>query len=127
MGSNLLEQHTFARLLDRGELARHLRRVRPIYRRRRDAAIAALARLLPEARWQGAAAGLHLYVTLPADVDAAAVRRAAYRRGVLIEDAAQHWADPAGAAPAFVVGYGSLPEPGIAAALTILRDAVAEG
>jgi GntR family transcriptional regulator/MocR family aminotransferase len=126
MGSNLLEQHTFARLLDRGEFARHLRRVRPVYRRRRDATLAALGELLPQARCQGAAAGLHVYVRLPGDVEVAAVRRAAYRRGVLIEDAAQHWADSTGAPPAIVLGYGSLPESAIPNALAIVRDAIAE-
>jgi GntR family transcriptional regulator / MocR family aminotransferase len=125
MGSGLLEQHTFARLLERGEFARHLRRVRPVYRRRRDAALAALAQLLPQARPAGAAAGLHLHVRLPAGVDVAAVRRAAYDRGVLIEDAAQHSAVPERAAPAIVLGYGSLPESAIPNAVAILRDALA--
>ena len=124
MGSSVLEQHAFARVLDKGELARHLRRIRPVYRRRRDATIAALAELFPDARRQGAAAGLHLYVTLAGDVDVRALRRAAYERGVLVEDAARHWADPADGASAIVVGYGSLPETSIRAALMTLREAL---
>ena len=69
MGSSLLEQLAFARFVGSGDFSRFLRRVRPIYRRRRDAAIDGLAELLPDARWQGAAGGLHLFVTLPGGVD----------------------------------------------------------
>src|SRR3954449_9697740 len=42
-GSPILDQLTFADFLSRGELDRHLRRHRPIYRRRRDALLTALA------------------------------------------------------------------------------------
>jgi GntR family transcriptional regulator / MocR family aminotransferase len=125
MGSSLVEQLALARVLDKGELARHLRRTRPVYRRRRDATIAALGRLLPAARRHGAAAGLHLYLELPG-VDVRALRRAALARGVLVEDAALHWADPADAPPAIVLGYGSLPESAAAHAVGLLAAALAE-
>jgi len=36
MGSSMLEQLALARFIDAGALGRHLRRVRPIYRRRRE-------------------------------------------------------------------------------------------
>ena len=71
MGSALLEQLAFARFVEGGDFARYLRRVRPIYRSRRDATIDALEDLLPELRWQGAAAGLHLHVLLPAGATSA--------------------------------------------------------
>ena len=126
MGTGLLEQLAFARFVDSGDLARYLRRVRPIYRGRRDAAIAALADLLPEARWQGAAAGLHLHVTLPPGVDARALAAAAHERGVLVEDAAWHWARPDLAPPALVLGYGSLAEPASRNAIALIADAIEE-
>jgi GntR family transcriptional regulator / MocR family aminotransferase len=84
MGTGLLEQLAFARFVDSGDLARYLRRVRPIYRLRRDAVIAALADLLPAARWQGAAAGLHLYLTLPPGVEERALATAAHERGGVV-------------------------------------------
>jgi GntR family transcriptional regulator/MocR family aminotransferase len=124
MGSGLLEQLAFARFVDSGDLARYLRRVRPVYRGRRDAAIAALADLLPAARWQGAAGGLHLHVTLPEHVDERALARAAHERGVLVEDAAWHWARPEQAPPALVLGYGSVNEPLMRKALTIVAEAI---
>ena len=46
-GSPALEQVALADFVTRGEFDRHLRRMRPVYRRRRDALLAALARHLP--------------------------------------------------------------------------------
>jgi GntR family transcriptional regulator/MocR family aminotransferase len=46
-GSAALEQLALADLITRGEFDRHLRRMRPVYRRRRDALLAALDRRLP--------------------------------------------------------------------------------
>jgi GntR family transcriptional regulator / MocR family aminotransferase len=125
MGSSLLEQLAFARFTESGDLAPFLRRVRPIYRERRNAMIAALAEHVPTARWQGAAAGLHLHVMLPDGVDERAVTFAAFDRGVLVEDAAWHWARPEEAAPSIVLGYGSCSEPMIRRGVALLADALA--
>ena len=61
LGAPVLEQLTLAAFLERGELDRHLRRTRPVYRRRRDVLLAALAGLEVE----GVAAGLHVLARLP--------------------------------------------------------------
>ena len=53
------------RLPVRGEFDRHLRRMRPIYRERRDALLDALSRYLPDLRPIGASAGLHVLAWLP--------------------------------------------------------------
>ena len=80
--------------------------MRPVYRRRRDAALRALAEHVPDATPVGVAAGLHLYVHLPDDCDEPALVHAARRQGVRLEGAARHWADSAAAPPALVIGYG---------------------
>ena len=46
-GTARIDQHAFADFLERGELDRHLRRMRARYRARRDALVAALARGAP--------------------------------------------------------------------------------
>jgi GntR family transcriptional regulator / MocR family aminotransferase len=125
MGTGLLEQHAFARFVDGGDFARHLRRVRPAYRARRDAAVAALAESVPAARPQGAAGGLHLHVMLPEDVDEGALAAAAGDRGVRIEPAAWHWAEPALAPPSIVLGYGGLAEPALRRGIALLGEALA--
>jgi GntR family transcriptional regulator/MocR family aminotransferase len=126
LGSSLLDQLAFGRFLDSGDLARHLRRTRPIYRRRRDAAIYALTRILPDVTLTGAAAGLHLNIALPDGTDTPSLVVAALRRGVLLEDAAPHWADPAHAAPGLVLGYGTLPQHAAVPAIAALRDALTD-
>jgi GntR family transcriptional regulator / MocR family aminotransferase len=106
----MLDQLALAAFIAEGDLVRHLRRVRPEYRRRRDAALRALAVHLPDARPAGVAAGLHLFVRLPPGADERALRRAARREGVRIERASRHWARPEEAPPAFVLGYGAVDE-----------------
>ena len=64
-----MDQLALADFIERGELNRHLRRMRPIYRRRRDALLAAMARSLPGLEPVGASAGLHVLAWLPDDVD----------------------------------------------------------
>jgi GntR family transcriptional regulator/MocR family aminotransferase len=120
MGNTVLEQLTFARFIETGGLARHLRRVRPIYRRRRDTALASIAASMPEATPTGVAAGLHMYVRLPSGCNELDLVEAAHKRGVLVEGASWHWSAPSSAPPALVIGYGAIAEPAIRRGLAIL-------
>jgi GntR family transcriptional regulator/MocR family aminotransferase len=120
MGTPLLEQLTLARFVDSGGLARHLRRVRPIYRRRRDATLEAVEAQLPGAVPTGVAAGLHVYVQLPDWCDELSLAEAARQKGVLIEGASWHWSEPRSAPPALVLGYGSVDESTIRKGLAML-------
>jgi GntR family transcriptional regulator/MocR family aminotransferase len=123
MGSNLLDQLAFARFVDSGDFSRHLRRVRPTYRARRDATRKALALQLPEMRPQGEAAGLHLHVLLPEGDNELDFATEASDRGVLVVGGAWHWAQPEKAPPSIVLGYGSLSEAVIHRGIAILADA----
>jgi GntR family transcriptional regulator/MocR family aminotransferase len=124
MGSPLLDQLAFERFVNSGDFARHLRRVRPLYRARRDTTLDALAHLLPDARARGEAAGLHVHVLLPRGVDELRFAAATCERGVLVEDGAWHWADPEEAPPSMVLGYSSLSEPEIRRGVAALADAL---
>lgn len=64
LGCSVPEQATLATFLDSGAYGRHTRRVRVIYRRRRQLLADALARELPTVPVFGVAAGLHLAVGL---------------------------------------------------------------
>ena len=69
----------------RGMLDRHLKRVRAVYRERRDSMIEAMRRHFPkEARWTRPEGGLVVWVTLPPGVDADEVALEAHGRGVLV-------------------------------------------
>jgi GntR family transcriptional regulator / MocR family aminotransferase len=122
-GTPVLTQLGLAVLLDRGELDRHVRSTRLVYRRRRDALVAALARHLPELRPHGAAAGLHLLVDLPADLDERALVAAAESRGVGLDGLAPHSARPR--RPAVILGYGRIAEPAIEPGVRALAAVIA--
>ncbi|HEX3517977.1 MAG TPA: PLP-dependent aminotransferase family protein, partial [Solirubrobacteraceae bacterium] len=57
-GSEVVGQLALCDFIARGELDRHMRRMRLRYQQRREALLAALARWLPQGRTEGAAAGL---------------------------------------------------------------------
>jgi GntR family transcriptional regulator/MocR family aminotransferase len=123
-GPPAIEQAAAARFLASGELERHLRKTRRLYRRRRDALIAALARHLPELRVGGAAAGLHLIAWLSDDADESAIAGAARRRGVAVHGLHRHCTALAPVPPALLPGYALLSEPSLDAAVRELAAAV---
>jgi GntR family transcriptional regulator/MocR family aminotransferase len=108
-GTARIEQMAFARFLDRGDLDRHLRKMRARYRSRRDVMISSLARYLPEATVRGIAAGLHVTVELPAGTDEAAVAAAARARGIALATMADYWSSGA-YPPTLILGYSQMTE-----------------
>ena len=108
-GSPILDQLTFADFLSQGEFDRHLRRMRPVYRSRRDALLTALARHLPMLEPAGIAAGLHLVTWLPDDLDEATVIAAAARQGVAVAGVTPYRLSPAPRG-GLIFGYSNLDE-----------------
>jgi GntR family transcriptional regulator / MocR family aminotransferase len=119
-----LTQATYARLLDRGEIDRHLRRARRQYQARRRALIAALAQRLPDAAIDGATAGLHLIAWMPEDAEEAQISDAAARRAVAIHTLHHDAIVTSPRPPALLLGYGLIAEPAIARAVELLADSV---
>ncbi|MGW0949613.1 MocR-like pyridoxine biosynthesis transcription factor PdxR [Streptomyces sp. NPDC002623] len=127
LGNGILTQLVLARLMDSGELERHLRHVRLRHRRRRDAMLRAVEAHLPGARVHGAAAGLHLMVTFDdprggfRDTDLAS---AALAQGVKAHPLSWHRISPG--PPGLVLGYAAGPaheiEEGIALIGAALRN-----
>jgi len=124
-GSPVIDQLAFADFLARGEFDRHLRRMRPAYRRRRDALLAALRDRLPDLVPAGVAAGLHLVAWLPPDLDEAAVVDAAARRGVGVYGVTPYRMSAPGPA-GLIFGYATLTEATIIEGISILANAVSE-
>jgi GntR family transcriptional regulator/MocR family aminotransferase len=122
-GSPILDQLTFADFLTHGEFDRHLRRMRPIYRSRRDALLAALGRHLPELEPAGIAAGLHLVAWLPADLSEAEVIEAAAAEGVAVAGVSPYRIAPASRG-GLIFGYSNLSERVIADGIARLGRAV---
>jgi len=122
-GSPILDQLTFADFLTQGEFDRHLRRMRPIYRSRRDALLTALAAHLPDLEPAGIAAGLHLVAWLPADLSEAAVIEAAAAEGVAVAGVSPYRLAPSPRG-GLIFGYSNLSERAIADGVARLGRAV---
>ena len=122
-GSPALEQLAFADFLDRGELDRHLRRMRPIYRRRRDRLLDRLATALPDLRPVGASAGLHVLAWLPPDVDEGAVVAESLRLGVEVDGLAKYRVNPGPAG--LIFGYANVGDSAIDEGISRLARAIA--
>jgi GntR family transcriptional regulator/MocR family aminotransferase len=124
-GSPVLEQLALADLITRGEFDRHLRRMRPVYRRRRDALLTALARQLPQLRPAGISAGLHLVTWLPPHLDEATVVDAAACAGVGVEGVAPYRISCPGPG-GLIFGYATASEQAIAEGVGILARVIGE-
>jgi GntR family transcriptional regulator / MocR family aminotransferase len=105
LGCSPLPQAAFARLLRGGGYDRHLRRTRAAYRKRRDALLSGVATHLPS--WQpiGVAAGLHVVLRLPDDVDDAVVSQRLAAAG--IHAPALSGYTKLGTYPGLVLGYAA--------------------
>jgi GntR family transcriptional regulator/MocR family aminotransferase len=119
-GVGQLALHDF---IERGELDRHVRRMRLRYERRREALLEILTRRLPQVRVSAGAAGLYELVELPDGVDEAALVAAAAERGVGLEGLSLHRFNPAGP-PGLVLGFASLSEPAMEHGIRLLAEAL---
>jgi GntR family transcriptional regulator/MocR family aminotransferase len=108
----VLEQLALADLMERGELDRHLRRMRLRYRARRELLLHTLASVVPEAKVTGIAAGLFVPVVLPA-LDERALASAGL--GVHLVE---------GAGLRLALGFANLTEQAIADGVVALAGAV---
>ncbi|TDU91222.1 GntR family transcriptional regulator/MocR family aminotransferase [Kribbella voronezhensis] len=122
-GSPVFDQLTFADFVARGEFDRHLRRMRPRYRRLRDTLVGRLAERVPDLVPIGVSAGLHVMTWLPPDLTEAAVAKAALERGLGVYGLAPYWMEQAGP-EGLVFGYGSLTEGEVVEGIDLLADAI---
>lgn len=131
-GSSAVVQHTLAALIEAGAYDRHVRRGRDRYRRRRARLVAALAAAAPEVRPIGIAAGLHVALLLPADVEIDRLQRVADAAGVAVQglaigrDPASGGHDHPLAGPSLLVGFGNLPDPLVEDAAAAVARVVAD-
>jgi GntR family transcriptional regulator / MocR family aminotransferase len=123
-GVSRIEQHAFADFLSRGELDRHLRRMRTRYRARRDALVESLTEALPEVRVHGIRAGLHVTIQLREADRGRAIRDEAARRGVGLTALSDYRADRSQDSSMLLLGYARCPEDAIREGVRELAAAV---
>jgi GntR family transcriptional regulator / MocR family aminotransferase len=122
-GSEVVGQLALCDFIRRGELDRHLRRMRLAYQRRREALLETLAREIPDARPRGTAAGVFELVELPDAVDEPALTSAAAVRGVGFDGLSLHRYAAVGP-PGMVLGFANLAEPAIHHGIRLLAAAL---
>ncbi len=126
LGSSVLDQLTFAHLLASGQVDRHLRRMRQLYRTRRDSLVASVNAYLPEATIGGIAAGLHAVVSFPGPLGEAELEQSARVQGIGLYGLQRFFLRENAAPPAFVMGYAALSETAIKTSMQLLGHLVKE-
>jgi GntR family transcriptional regulator/MocR family aminotransferase len=114
----VVSQEAIRILIERGDLDRHVRRMRAEYARRRVAVVKALGHL----PLLGETAGLHLVVALPTGVTGRVVERAA-ERGVLLASLEERHSRTPGI-QGLVLGYGGATVPQIKSGCSLVRELV---
>ncbi|MBO0838143.1 MAG: PLP-dependent aminotransferase family protein, partial [Actinobacteria bacterium] len=124
-GSPPLDQRALARFLAGGDYDRHIRRMRLVYRRRRDALLQAVAKHLPGLAVEGVAAGIHILLRLPAGQDDGAVAAVAEEQGVRVAPLSRYSISRS-SGPGLVIGYGRVTELALDGALEMLARAIGQ-
>ena len=125
-GAPGLDQEALALLMESGRFDRHLRRVREIYRARRDVLAAEAELAFGPDRLPGPAAGCHALLQLPDGTSERAVVATAATMGVRVNGLGHY---RVGATddlrpPALVLGFGNVTEHQISRGIRILAEAV---
>jgi GntR family transcriptional regulator / MocR family aminotransferase len=100
-----------------------MRRLRPVYRRRRDALLAALRERLPDLRPTGVSAGFHLVAWLPRGLEETTVMEAAAAAGLGVYGIAPYRISGEGD-QGLLFGYAGLTERTIAEGIGLLAEVI---
>lgn len=127
-----LPQKVLAEFVTSGAFAHHLRRIRTIYRNRRDCLLEVLGDHFGELDVRGAQGGMHVMWRIPDHFpDAPMIQHEARRRGVGIYDLqscnARFLHDDAFAGRSLLLGYAALDEDAITDSVALLADAIHDG
>jgi GntR family transcriptional regulator/MocR family aminotransferase len=128
-GAPGLDQEALALLMETGRFDRHLRRVREIYRARRDVLAAEAELAFGPGRLHGLAAGCHALLRLPDGTSEHAVVTTAATMGVRVNGLAHYQFAPPDSEteprpPALVLGFGNVTEHQIRRGIHTLAQAV---
>ena len=130
-GAPGLDQEALALLMKTGRFDRHLRRVREVYRARRDVLAAEVEQSFGPDRLQGLSAGCHVLLRLPEGISERAVEATAATMGVHVNGLSHYRFVAPGMEvgfesrpPALVLGFGNISETQISKGIRKLAEAV---
>ncbi|GAC1471786.1 MAG: PLP-dependent aminotransferase family protein [Chloroflexota bacterium] len=112
-GTPMLEQATLAEFMQAGDFERHIRRMRRLYRGRRDTLVTALVQTFGNRVTIGERhGGLNVLVTLDVRLSEPEVLRRAAAAGIGLRSAAAYYRTPP-SKPTFLIGFSTLSEDSI--------------
>lgn len=126
-GAPGLDQLALAALIESGRFDRHLRHMRSVYGRRRDALVTAVANHAPGVDVTGLAAGCHAVLRLPAGVTEDAAVEAARERGVGVYGMSRYLIAHVHERPALVLGFGGVSEQAVGRGIETIADLLVAG
>lgn len=124
LGSPLLLQRALAAFLQRGDFRRHLRRILPIYRQRRNATLRACDAFMPPGvQWTRPHGGLCCWLTLPAHPAMQGVPRLVLQQGWAVAPGSVFLPD-ASANHHLRICFGALPDEHIRRGVEVLAHVI---
>ncbi|WP_241623213.1 PLP-dependent aminotransferase family protein [Rosenbergiella australiborealis] len=122
--SNRLQQVALADFIDSGEFARHLARMRRLYRQRQTALRRALNTYFSDCNILGGKSGMHLTLRLPSNSDDISIAAAANQQRLGVRAYSQYFQDPQQKQSGLVIGYGNTETSSIADAVERLVNII---
>ncbi len=131
-GAPALDQLALAALMESGRYDRHVRRMREVYRRRRDVLASAVGEQVPGLRLVGLEAGCHAVLELPDGTTEDDVVEALLRRGVRVHGLSRYRVDAprAGEADvpaALLLGFGNVTDERIRRGIEAIGEVLSSG
>jgi GntR family transcriptional regulator/MocR family aminotransferase len=123
-GAPGLDQEALALLIESGRFDRHLRRVRDLYRARRDILVREVTKLFGPGTLRGLAAGCHAVLSLPTDVAEEAVVEVARTLDVRVSGLGRYRLTRRPADPALLLSFGNLTEHQLVHGVQAIAEAV---
>ncbi|KAA9001960.1 PLP-dependent aminotransferase family protein [Affinibrenneria salicis] len=125
-GGHWLTQMTLSQFIRDGHYAAHIRRMRLLYARRRMKLSALIEqRLGPEYQGDNSNAGLHMLLTLPADVDDVLLSAKIMRRGVMVKALSSYYLRPS-VRRGLLLGYACVDDEEMERAFAVIVDCLRE-
>ncbi|WP_028400145.1 PLP-dependent aminotransferase family protein [Ectobacillus panaciterrae] len=122
--TSTLEQLVLARFIEGGYLDRHVRRMKKIYRERREALVSCLQKHFADAKILGQAAGMHLVVELSGVHFTEEVMERVKEQGVMVYPVERYALQKGFHNSQIVMGYGSLTAEAIEKGVEKLKKAL---
>jgi len=117
----LLQQAVLADFIEEGHFTSHIRRMRGIYKQRREIVLGAIKNRYGDTLpIEGGDAGLHLVLRLPDGLDDKSVAEAALAKHIVVRPLSGYSNKPAKHASGLLIGYGCVPDVDIEPAFTTL-------